>query len=138
MSLAMLVRTMNLQDRKMLSKRRRKWNRRISIAKACKDLTLRHVRKYKTPLWMDHYDLMVELQRKRKRSMGKKNDLTINEISNRARHLLCQPFIIQEYHDKVHSGAIKRRYRAIVFSITDLDSLEEYILDLEENRDKVV
>lgn len=134
----MLVRTMNLQDRKMLSKRRRKWNRRISIAKACKYLTLRHVRKYKTPLWMDHYDLMVELQRKRKRNMGKKNDLTINEISNRARHLLCQPFIIQEYHDKVHNDAIKHRYRAIVFSITDLNSLEEYILDLEEKRDKVV
>lgn len=130
---------MNLQDRKMLSKRRRKWNRRISIAKACKKITLTHLRKYSTVLWMDHYDLIEELQRKRTRNMGKKNDLTINEMTNRARHLLSQPFVSQEYHDKsVTRGAIQRRYRCVVFSIEDLDSLDEYILDCEVQRSNVV
>jgi hypothetical protein len=134
---------MSRQANRALSKRRKKWNKRITLAKACKALTLTHVKRYNGLLWMDFQDLIDFLQIKKHKNIGKRNNFTMHEITNQSRHLLSQDFVDQEFIDKTVSrgyrgGACQRRYRCIVFSINDMAALEKYIMDCESKKEDVI
>tara|TARA_B100001113_G_scaffold349631_1_gene345325 strand:- start:7862 stop:8266 length:405 start_codon:yes stop_codon:yes gene_type:complete len=117
------------RKRKRLSKKRKKWHRRIAIAKACQKLHLTHVRSGKGELWFSAEDIIDHIAENKG---GKRKDMTMNEFTNRVRHLLTQDFVTTTFVDTtvsrpIKGGAVKKRWRRQLFRIDDITLLAPYI-----------
>ena len=121
--------------RKYLTKMRKKWNRRILIARISKELTLAHVRDGYDEFWLTWENILDYI---RERPGSKRHDMSLDELTNRAQYMLGQDFIIQEEHDRqITRGGISRRWRGIMFRIVDMDALDEFIDMCQNKRDNV-
>ena len=121
--------------RKYLTKMRKKWNRRILIARISKELTLAHVRNGYDEFWLTWENILDYI---RERPGSKRHDMSLDELTNRAQYMLGQDFIVQEEHDRqITRGGISRRWRGIMFRIVDMDALDEFIDMCQNKRDNV-
>jgi hypothetical protein len=108
----------------MSAKVRKKWNRRILIAKTLRIITLTRVKLNNDDLWVctndlqDFYSLNAPLA----------YQMTPNELVNRFSHIAAQPFIEQQYIDQSSPGSTLRRVRRLYYKINDIEALNEYIV----------
>lgn len=121
--------------KKYLTKKRKKWNRRILIARISKELTLTHVRKGYDEFWLTWENILDYI---RENPGSKRHDMSLDELTNRAQFMLGQDFVIQEEHDRqITRGGISRRWRGIMFRIIDMDALDEFIDMCQEEYNNV-
>ena len=126
-------------SKKYDSKRRKKWNRRILLCKAIKELTLTHVKDNEEPVWLNVEDIQdLWLNSKNNRDRNGRRDMTTQEIVNRLRPVLVSDFVNTAYCDK-HStvGGFSQRWRVTMFAVSDMDSLDDYITYCIGEREKI-
>lgn len=126
-------------SRKYDSKRRKKWNRRILLCEAIKQLTLTHVKDNKELVWLGVDDIQdFWLSSKHNRDRNGRRDMTTQEILNRLRPVLVSDFVKTTYRDK-HStvNGFSQRWRVTMFAVSNMDSLDDYITYCIEERKKV-
>ena len=127
--------------RKRLAKKRKKWHRRIAIAKACQKLHLRHVRYGKGEFWLSAEDIIDYIEQN---AGNKRKGMSINEFTNRVRHLQSQRFVTTKVVDTTlvrpmkGGGASKKRYRRQLFRIDDNTLLAPYIASCEAAAQRIV
>jgi len=120
-----------VRARKRLAKKRKKWHRRIAIAKACQKIHLTHVRSGKGELWLSAEDIIDKIAEDRR------NNISMNEFTNRVRHLQSQLFVTTKFVDTsvvrgmAGGGASKKRYRRQLYRIDDITLLADYIASCE-------
>ena len=130
--------------RKRLSRRRKKWNRRIMIAKACKNLLLTHVKSEKEEIWLSAEAIIdyIDKNSGRTRSTRSRNSMTLQEVTNRLSHMLALDFVkvskTSRAQDRVKVlGGLtvtkEQRHRRI-FKVKDIESLDQYIENCEKKR----
>lgn len=126
-------------SRKYDSKRRKKWNRRILLCKAIKDLTLTHVKNNKELVWLCVDDIQDYWERTRrcKRRNGRK-DMTTQEMINRLRPIINSDFMLASFRDKNYTiGGIANRWRVTIFAVSNMESLEDYITYCNLEKEKI-
>ena len=122
--------------RQRLAKKRKKWHRRIAIAKACRTIHLTHVRNENGEIWLSAEDIIGKI------AEDKRASISINEFTNRVRHLQSQDFVTTYNVDTfIPSGLsrgehraprpIGKRYRRQLYRIDDIDLLDDYIASCE-------
>lgn len=112
-------------SRKYDTKRRKKWNRRILLCKTLKELTLTHVKSKDGLVWLCADDIIDSLNgfiMNKKRNYRK--DLTLQELLSRLRPMLNSDFMERDYTDESNRN---RRYRTVIFAVSDIKKLEQYI-----------
>ena len=126
-------------SRKYDSKRRKKWNRRILLCEAIKQITLTHVKANKEPIWLGVEDIQdFWLSSRHNRHRNGRKDMTTQEIVNRLRPLLSSDFVKTDYIDKSSIvDGFAQRWRVTMFAVSDMDSLDEYITYCIEERKKI-
>ena len=130
--------------RQRLAKKRKKWHRRIAIAKACRKIHLTHVRNENGELWLSAEDIIGKIAEDRRAS------ISINEFTNRVRHLQSQDFVTTYYVDTFIPGGVRtsgkhsaprpigKRYRRQLYRIDDIDLLDDYIASCEAVAQRIV
>lgn len=124
--------------RQRLAKKRKKWHRRIAIAKACRKIHLTHVRNENGELWLSAEDIIDKI------AEDKRTSISINEFTNRVRHLQSQDFVTTYNVDTFIPGGLRttgkliptprpigKRYRRQLYRIDDIDLLDDYIASCE-------
>ena len=112
-------------SRKYDTKRRKKWNRRILLCKTLKELTLTHVKDETGLVWLCADDIIDSLNgfiMNKKRNYRK--DLTLQELLSRLRPMLNSDFMERDYTDESNRN---RRYRTVIFAVSDIEKLDKYI-----------
>ena len=138
-------------SRKYDSKRRRKWARRILLAKTIKEITLTCVIKNKRynknaeeEIWLcvqdifDHWNANRGGTSRRIQRGRSKYDMTVQEAMNRLRPLLNSDFMSTSFRDTTNTlGITTRRYRITYFRVVDMNLLDQYIEYCETERLKI-
>ena len=138
-------------SRKYDSKRRRKWARRILLAKTIKEITLTCVKKNERynknaeeEIWLcvqdifDHWAANRGGKSRRIQRGRSKYDMTVHEMMNRLRPLLNSDFMDTKRRDSTTTlGITTRRYRITYFRVVDIDLLDQYVEYCEAERAKI-
>jgi len=126
-------------SKKYDSKRRKKWNRRILLCEAIKELSLTHVKDDGKPVWLCVDDIQdFWLASKHNRQRNGRRDMTTQEMINRLRPILTTGFVKTGYLDKSSTvGGAKQRRRVTIFSISNMKLLDEYITYCNEEKEKI-
>jgi len=140
-------------SRKYDTKRRKKWARRILLAKTIKEITLTHVKKNKLynkeaedEIWIcvqdiyDHWTANPGIGKSRRVVNGRtsKYDMTVQEMMNRLRPILLSDAIETSHRDSYQMlGITTRRYRITYFRVVDMDALDQYLEYCEAEKAKI-
>jgi len=126
-------------SRKYDSKRRKKWNRRILLCEAIKEITLTHVKDDKGLIWLSVEDIQdFWLGSKHNRQRNGRRDMTTQEMINRLRPILTAGFLKTDYLDKSSTvDGFGKRWRITTFAVSNMKLLDEYITHCKKERGKI-
>ena len=114
----------------MSPKGRKKWNRRILIAKSLRDITLTRVKTNNANLWVSTADIQDHW--KEKYPTAKHKSMSTSELDNRFKHIAAQTFMESRFVNGTavtlgNSRVLRIRIRRMQYQLTDLDAIEDYL-----------